>query len=218
MDSQLDLVFLPFRYRLGLHFILLEVIVHIGVFVEQVSALSSVSKVRILQFAQVIVQLFAGENLRIVVVIRQVKSHASECCSLLGTVTFPKIISFEVRKLGFDISRVRLSVILLDVYGVHHVFESSISRLSDVPSRSESFTIMISRSGNGFRITHFHLASVNVGLTIDECIRRNTEAYTVDTTHLDLFSNEIPRCSLDTTFFEILVVLGRDEHVGLSQS
>jgi hypothetical protein len=115
-----------------------------------------------------IVELLAGDNLRIVVIIGhsgKFITHFLEGSSQLGAVTFLKIASNEVSGFDDDFFSLGIGVTLLDVVGINHVFKRRVGWLSDVSNGSESFTVMVSGRGNGLRITHFHLAGVNVGLT-----------------------------------------------------
>jgi hypothetical protein len=111
-----------------------------------------------------VVELFTGQHLRIVVVVRQVRVHSTESGSLLGAVTCFGVCSNEVSDLSYDLTILILEI-LLNVSSVLHVIISSIAGLSNVANRLESTAIVISGLSNRLRVTHFHFTSVDILFT-----------------------------------------------------
>ena len=80
LHSSFNLILLSRRSGLGLDMV--HHVIDVLGSIEHVCRSSSVSKVYVLQFAQMVVEFLAGQNLRIVVVVSHVFSHSSESSSL----------------------------------------------------------------------------------------------------------------------------------------
>lgn len=80
------------------------------------------------------------------------------------------------------------------------------------------WSIVLGRLSQESGIAHLHFTSVLVSLTFDEAVRGYTEQNTIDCgSFLNILGLEVFGANRDTSVF-VLVVLGGDEHVGLSQS